>query len=133
MLSSGVLLWVGYATRFLAEAFGPIQASLHQYPTAHVEIARSLNRFPGAWLRSSLLPHLKPALVTSLLISALAILKELPITLLLGGATGRRTLAFRTWDRYNEAMWHDAGVSGLILVLGSLVLTLILLRRSEEP
>ena len=132
MLSSGVLLWVGYATRFLAEAFGPIQASLHQYPTDHVEIARSLNRFPGAWLRSSLLPHLRPALVTSLLISALAILKELPITLLLGGATGRRTLAFRTWDRYNEAMWHDAGVSGLILVLGSLVLTLILLRRAED-
>ena len=48
MLSSGVLLWVGYATRFLAEAFGPI-GLLHQYPTDHVEIARSLNRFPRGY------------------------------------------------------------------------------------
>ena len=37
---------------------------------------------------------LKPSLLSALIIIMLAILKELPVTLILGSATGRRTLAF---------------------------------------
>jgi ABC-type Fe3+ transport system permease subunit len=62
------------------------------------------------------------------LIVFLACIKELPITLLLGGSTGFKTLAFRTWDRYNEALWHDAGVSGLSLLLVALLMTIITLQ-----
>ena len=63
------------------------------------------------------------------LIVFLAILKELPITLLLGGATGAKPLAFRIWDRYSEALWHDAGLSGLILLLLALSISFVILKE----
>ena len=68
-----------------------------------------------------------PGAAAAFSIGFLAILKELPITLMLGGATGMSTLAFRVWDRYSESLWHDAGLAGLLLValaLGVLTLTL---------
>ena len=63
------------------------------------------------------------------LVVFLAILKELPITLLLGGATGAKPLAFRIWDRYSEALWHDAGLSGLILLMLALTISFVLLKE----
>jgi ABC-type Fe3+ transport system permease subunit len=66
-----------------------------------------------------------PGLAAGALLATLAILKELPVTLLLGGAMGVQTLAFRVWDRYREALWHDAGLSGLLLL--GLALTLVAL------
>ena len=40
--------------------------------------------------------------------------QRLPVTLLLGVATGLKTLSFRVWDRYAESLWRDAGLAGLI-------------------
>ena len=77
--------------------------------------------------RTVLLPSVAPGVVVAGLIGFNAIVKELPVTLLLGGATGLKTLSFRVWDRYNEALWHDAGLAGLWLValaLTSAVLTI---------
>jgi ABC-type Fe3+ transport system permease subunit len=54
-----------------------------------------------------------------------AVLKDLPITLVLAGPTGIRPLAARLWDRYNEALLADAGAAGLTLLtltLGGVVL-----------
>jgi ABC-type Fe3+ transport system permease subunit len=62
------------------------------------------------------LPSLAPSITVAFLIGFNAILKELPVTLLLGGATGLQTLSFRVWDRYAESLWHDAGISGLLIV-----------------
>jgi len=62
------------------------------------------------------LPAVSPGLAVAAMIGFNAIVKELPVTLLLGGATGIKTLSFRVWDRYSESLWHDAGVAGLLLV-----------------
>ena len=51
------------------------------------------------------------------MICALAIVKELPVTLLLGGPVGVRPLSFRIYDRYTEALYHDAGLAGLAVVV----------------
>ena len=62
------------------------------------------------------MPSVTPGIAVALVIGFNAIVKELPVTLLLGGATGLKTLSFRVWDRYAESLWHDAGLSGLLLV-----------------
>ena len=128
ILGSGVLLFLGYAMRFLSEAFGPIASAMQQLNPSLAETARVLDRFPKGWLRSVFIPYMTPSLLRAFLLVFLACMKELPITLLLGGATGLRTLAFRTWDRYNEALWHDAGLSGLILLLTAFLITTVTLR-----
>ena len=128
VLGSGILLFLGYSMRFMSEAFGPIASAMQQLNPSLAETARVLDRFPNGWFKKVFIPYMTPSLLRAFLLVFLACMKELPITLLLGGATGLRTLAFRTWDRYNEALWHDAGLSGLILLLTAFLITTVTLR-----
>ena len=75
---------------------------------------------------------MKPGVIVALFIGFNSIVKELPVTLLLGGATGLKTLSFRVWDRYNESLWHDAGVAGLCLVGLALVSAVLTLRWRQN-
>ena len=127
VLASGALLMIGYATRFVAEVFAPLRVAFGALDARQVEGARVLGTGPWKRFRTVLLPNVAPGVVVAGLIGFNAIVKELPVTLLLGGATGLKTLSFRVWDRYNEALWHDAGLAGLWLValaLTSAVLTI---------
>lgn len=127
LLGSGALLFAGYAARFLAEVFAPLRTSLSLLDPRQIESARVLGAGRWAvWWRVTL-PQIAPGVAVAFLIGFNAIVKELPVTLLLGGATGLRTLSFRVWDRYAESLWHDAGVAGLMIVglaMVSLLLTL---------
>jgi ABC-type Fe3+ transport system permease subunit len=127
LLGTGLLLMLGYSTRFVAEVFAPLRVAFLSLDPRQEESARVLGA--SAWKRwkEVTLPALAPGLAVAWVIGFNAIVKELPVTLLLGGATGLRTLSFRVWDRYNEALWHDAGLAGLLLVtlaLGSVLMTL---------
>ena len=127
VLASGALLLVGYATRFVAEVFAPLRVAFGAIDRRQIESARVLGAGPWKQFRTVLFPSVAPGVVVAGLIGFNAIVKELPVTLLLGGATGLKTLSFRVWDRYNEALWHDAGLAGLWLValaLTSAVLTI---------
>ena len=126
--ASGILLLIGYAMRFMAEAFGPLYSGITQLDIRQEESAKLLGASDIKWFHKIAFPLLKPNISAAYLIVFLAIIKELPVTLLLGGATGMKTLAFRIWDRYEEALWHDAGLSGLILLCISLLLCLLTLR-----
>jgi len=128
VLASGALLMVGYATRFVAEVFAPLRVAFGAIDQRQVESARVLGA--GAWkrFRTVLLPSIAPGVVVACLIGFNAIVKELPVTLLLGGATGLKTLSFRVWDRYNEALWHDAGLAGLWLVALALISAVLTIR-----
>ena len=128
LTGSGVLLMAGYAVRFLAEGFAALKTAILQLDPRQEESARVLGASRARWLRQIALPALAPGVAASGLLLFLAILKELPVTLLLGGAVGLKTLAFRVWDRYNEALWHDAGLSGLILLGLSLCVVVATLR-----
>ena len=126
LLSSGALLLLGYSTRFVAEVFAPLRVAFSGLDPRQAESASVLGAGPIKRLRTVILPAVGPGVAVGLLIGFNAIVKELPVTLLLGGATGLKTLSFRVWDRYNESLWHDAGVAGLLLVglaLASAVLT----------
>lgn len=128
LLSSGILLLLGYAMRFLAESYAPLKASILMLDPREKDSARLLGANDWQWFKRVALPTLRPGVLTALVLAALAIIKELPVTLLLGGAMGLRPLSFRIFDRYQEAFLHDAGLSGLVLLLFSFTMTLVLLR-----
>lgn len=132
ILGSGILLFLGYAMRFLAEAFGPILSGIQQLNPRLRESAMLLGASTSRWFSQVAFPILRPSLLSAFIIIMLAILKELPVTLILGSATGRRTLAFRIWDRYNEAIWADAGAHALLLCGLALILTGLTLRRRQN-
>jgi iron(III) transport system permease protein len=127
LLGTGLLLMLGYSTRFVAEVFAPLRVAFLSLDPRQEESARVLGASTWKRWRKVTLPALAPGLAVAWVIGFNAIVKELPVTLLLGGATGLRTLSFRVWDRYNESLWHDAGLAGLLLValaLGSVLMTL---------
>ncbi len=115
LLTSGVLLALGYAARFVAEVLAPLKTSMLQVDPRVLESARLLGASPARTGRQVVLPAVAPGVAVAALVGFLAIAKELPVTLLLGGATGLSTLSFRIWDRYAESLWHDAGLAGLAL------------------
>ena len=125
ILGSGVLLLLGYATRFVAEGYGPLKTAFASLDVRQEESARLLTRSRWNRLHGVFLPALAPGAAAAYTLLWLAVLKELPVTLLLGNATGLRTLSFRIYDRYEEAFLHDAGYAGLVLlglaVAGSLL------------
>ena len=129
LLSSGSLLFLGYGMRFLAECFGPLRTGVALLDKRHEDICATQNISKTYWLSKIAIPTMRPQLQAAALLVFLAILKELPITLLLGGATGSKPLAFRIWDRYNEALWHDAGLSGLILLMLALTISCFILKE----
>lgn len=130
LLSSGLLLILGYATRFLAEAGAPLEDGILHLDPRQEAAARSLGASRSRWMSLVVGPALLPGLATALVLAFIAILKELPVTLLLGSPAGLSTLAFRVFDRYNEAVYHDAGLAGLFLLAATLLaLTLTLKRR----
>lgn len=127
LLSSGALLFVGYALRFLAESFGPLYNSIEQLDPRLEESALLLGASSSKWFTRIAFPIIRPSVFVSFLLVWLAIMKELPVTLILGSAMGGKTLAFHIWDRYEEGYWHDAGLGGLILAsmtIGIFVYTL---------
>jgi iron(III) transport system permease protein len=126
LLGSGVLLMMGYATRYVAEVFAPLRVAFQGLDPRQIESAQVLGAGTMRRLQTVVLPSIAPGVAVAFMIGFNAIVKELPVTLLLGSATGLKTLSFRVWDRYNESLWHDAGVAGLLLVvlaLGSAALT----------
>lgn len=117
---SGALLLLGYAARFLPEAFVALRTAALAVDPRHDEAARTLGAGALRRLRHVTLPAMVPGAAAAFGLVVASIVKELPVTLLLGAACGARTLAFRAYDRLEEAMLHDAGAAGLLLVLVSL-------------
>lgn len=132
LLSSGLLLMLGYTMRFLAEAYAPLKSAILILDKREKESAKLLGANDWCWLKRIAWPALKPGVMTAFVMVLLAIIKELPVTLLLGGAMGVRPLSFRIFDRYQEAFLHDAGLAGIVLLVFSLTMTLILLRWRQH-
>ena len=131
LLQSGSLLFIGLSIRFVAEGFGPLYTSFSQMNTGQYDSAVMLGTPIKKWLINVLYPHLKHPLKISFVISFLAIIKELPIILLLGSGLSP-TLAFRIWDRYNEALFFETGIYALILLLISGIFTWFLVLKKQE-
>ncbi|NNC92051.1 MAG: iron ABC transporter permease [Acidimicrobiia bacterium] len=122
------LLVLAYVLHFGAQALGPSQAALAGIPPRFDEAARTL----GAGARRRFLTIELPLMTSGLLAGAglvlLSTLKELPATLILA-PIGFETLATRIWSAAEDGFFAEVGVTALVLVALSAVLTWPLLIR----
>lgn len=132
LLNSGILLLLGYAMCFLAQSYAGIKTAIIRLDKRQYESAKTLGASNSRYFFKIALPSLRPGIAIAFVLAFLAVLKELPVTLLLGGAMGLRPLSFRVYDRYQEAFLYDAGLAGLILLALSFAMMVIVLRWREH-
>lgn len=109
------LLLFAYSIRFLPLALHAIDEAIAVQNPKIFLAARSLGCTPVAAWRRAVLPTIKPALLAGLLAVFIAVIKELPITLLLSPIEFM-TLATRIWSLTEDAYYSEVAPSVLILV-----------------
>ena len=112
------LLFLAYVILFLPTALGGLAASLRQVTPHLEEAARSLGHRPVQVLFRVTLPMVLPGVIAGAALVFLLTIEELPATLLLR-PPGIDTLATSIWSAASEAMFAQAAVSSLFLVLVS--------------
>ncbi len=126
------LLVFVYAVHFLAEALGPLRTAFYQVNPSVEESARTLGRSRWAAFVASVLPSIRPGLVTATAFIFLSVMKELPLTYLLS-PIGFRSLAVNVWSMTNEAQYAMAAPHALLIVaVSSLFVGLLLHRKSDR-
>ncbi len=121
-----------YVVRFLAVSVQTVDASLGRIPRSLDDAARSLGASTGRALRRIHLPLMRGGLLTALILVFVETMKELPATLLLR-PFGLNTLAVEVWERTSEAMWEEASVPALAIVLAGLAPVVLAIRLSQKP
>ncbi len=122
-----LLLFAGYAMRYLSQGFSGLKEAFLRLDPRHEESAQSLGAGPLRRLRRIVLPAVAPGAAAAYLLLFLVLVKELPITLMLQ-PIGVQTLSYRVFDRYQEAFLHDAGLAGTVLLGVALAGQLLTLR-----
>lgn len=110
------LLIFGYAVLFMSKSIGASRTGFAAVSPSLIDVARTQGYTPVlAWLRVSL-RIAAPSIGVGALLVAIAILKELPATLLLR-PTGISTLAVELWNRTSVLEYGAAAPYALLLVL----------------
>lgn len=123
------LLFAAYLIHSLLLAIGPIQGALEQWSPQWIEAARSLgaSRWRAFW--EITLPTLRAGVGLSIALTAIAMMKELPLTKLLS-PIGTRTLALEAWSFADEGLYDHAAPFALCLIIASSVTALFTLNRA---
>ncbi len=121
-----LLLAVAYAIRFLAQAFGPVRATLARTGTRIEEAGRTLGDGPVRVFVGVTMPLLRPAILSGAALVFLGIVKELPMALILG-PIGFETLATEIWSATSEGFYaRAAGPASLLLILSAATVAVLL-------
>ncbi|HVT45309.1 MAG TPA: iron ABC transporter permease [Thermoanaerobaculia bacterium] len=132
LYQTAALLVIAYVIRFLPEAVSATKTALAAFPPLLEEAARSLGAGPLERLRTITLPLLRPGLLAGGGLVFLTSMKELPATLILR-PIGFETLATRIWSATGEALYSEAALPALVLLLASAVpLYLLVIRPALE-
>jgi iron(III) transport system permease protein len=117
------LLLFAYVVLFLPLALGSLRDGIEGQDPRLYEAARSLGCTPRAALWRVVIPGTRPAVWAGLLVVFMAVVKELPATLLLG-PLGFRTLATRIWSLTEDGFFAAAApaVAVLLLLAGAALL-----------
>ncbi len=111
--------------RFVALAEGAIRAGAEKLPANIDEAARSLGHGPVASASTILLPLLKPAILTALVLVFVDTAKELSATILLR-PFGFNTLATLVYENASRGVIEDGALAALLIILTALVPVLLL-------
>lgn len=117
-----------YTLNFMAEAVGPIRASLQQAGCRLEEASRALGYGVIATFFRVTLPLIRGGMVASIALVFLSAMKELPLAIMLR-PSGFDTLAFNLWDLTNEALYAEAAPYALAILAVSFAFVLMLLLR----
>jgi iron(III) transport system permease protein len=131
LTGSAAGLVLAYLIRFLAVSLQTVEASLGKIAPSLDDAARSLGARAGRALRRIHLPLMRGGLLTAVVLVFVETMKEMPATLLLR-PFGLNTLAVEIWERTSEAMWQEASVPALALVLVGLLPVILLVRLSSR-
>jgi iron(III) transport system permease protein len=122
-------LLFAYLVRFLALAWGSVEASLTRIPRRLDEAARGLGADRLDVLARVHVPMMRAALATAALLVFVEVMKELPATLLLR-PTGGDTLAIAVWQATAESLFETAALPALLIVLVGLLPVAAMIRLS---
>ena len=125
------LLVFAYVVRFLPQAVGACRATLLQINPATEEAARGLGRGPARVFATITMPQMLPGMSAGAALVFLTAIKELPATLLLS-PIGFDTLATEIWSASREALFAQAALPALILVVVSAAAMMLMLPRERE-
>jgi iron(III) transport system permease protein len=122
-------LFYAYLVRFLALAWGAVEASLLRVPRQLDEAARGLGSDRLDVLARVHVPLLSAGLVTAALLVFVEVMKELPATLLLR-PLGGDTMAIAVWQATHESLYKTAALPALMIVLVGLLPVAMMIRLS---
>jgi iron(III) transport system permease protein len=122
------LLIVAHAAHFGSQALASAEQSVRAVSPHIREASRLLERSPWRRWFSVDLPLMRPTMMSGGGLVMLAVIKELPATLLLS-PLGFRTLSTEIWASFEEGFLADAAVGSLVLVSVSAVLSWALIFR----
>lgn len=125
-------LVVAYVLLYLPKGVGAVRAGFQQVPVGAEEAARTLGDSKLRVWRRVCLPQALPAIGAGWLLVATAVMKELPVTLMLR-PTGTHTLATELWNSSSLGAYGAAAPAGLALMLVGIIPSLMLARRIDLP
>lgn len=111
--------------RFLALAEGAVRSGMEKLPHNLDEAARSLGKTPAQSAATVLLPLLKPAILTALVLVFVDTVKELSATILLR-PFGFNTLATHVYENASRGVPEEGAVAAIVIILTALVPVLLL-------
>ncbi len=132
LLITGSLLGLLYAyvVRFMALAYGGVEASLQKVSPNVTLAGRALGASSARILRHIHLPIIRSGVGVAFVLVLLDAMKELPIVLLLR-PFGFETLSVWVWQLASESRWEGAGLPALTIVAAALIPVAILIRATE--
>jgi iron(III) transport system permease protein len=124
-------LFFAYAVRFLALAWGAVEASLLRIPRELDDAARGLGADRLDVLARVHVPLMRTGLLTAALLVFTEVMKELPATMLLR-PLGGDTLAVAVWQATTESLYKTAALPALLIVLVGLLPVAAMIRLSAR-
>ncbi len=128
------LLFLGaaYVIRFVALGVQTMGNGMAQQPRSWVQAGRTLGRSPLGVIRDVVLPNAWPAIGATAVAVWVMVIKELPITLILG-PVGFRTLSTEVWGLAEDAYFAQVAPVVVIMVLCAFAGLLIQQRLGSIP
>jgi iron(III) transport system permease protein len=126
-----VLLALAYAIRFLAHAIAPLRATMGRFGSKLEDAGRTLGDGPVRVFARVTIPLLRPAILSGAALVFLAVVKELPMALILG-PIGFETLATEIWSATSEGFYERAAGPATLLLVLSATTVAVLLREQDR-
>ena len=125
-------LTYAYIVRFMALAYGSIDASLEKVTPTLVDAAHTLGAGPRRVLRQIHLPLARAGAAAGLVLVGIDVLKELPIVLLIR-PFGFTTASVWVWELASESRWASAALPALLIVALAVIPVGVFVRRGGLP